>query len=249
MSNPKTFYQYIGDLHTHTSVSQHAYSSVHELVSAAQQAGLLALGITNHGPALFDGAIEHHFICIKDLPIEVNGVLLLRGAEANIVDYRGTLDLSKRVLAPLDFVIGSYHIEVISPSTALDHTKGWIKTIEGGSVDCLGHCGNPAYPFDHEEVVKACAAHGVAIEVNNNSFFVRKGSEVNCKHVVELCLKHQVPIIVNSDAHSMYRVGLFTDADAMLYSMGVGEQHILNTSLERIRTFIQNRKVVREGVQ
>ena len=41
----------IADLHTHTLVSEHAYSTVNEMVQSAKEKGFLALAITDHGPA------------------------------------------------------------------------------------------------------------------------------------------------------------------------------------------------------
>ena len=38
------------DVHTHTIMSGHAYSSLQEMVAAAQQKGLDILGITEHAP-------------------------------------------------------------------------------------------------------------------------------------------------------------------------------------------------------
>lgn len=51
----------IADLHTHTMVSQHAYSTLDEMASAARELGFSAIGITDHGPGMLDGAIAHHF--------------------------------------------------------------------------------------------------------------------------------------------------------------------------------------------
>ena len=64
----------IADLHMHTSVSQHAYSTLDEMARAAKEAGLLAFGITDHGPEMMDGAIAHHFLCLKGLPKEIRGM-------------------------------------------------------------------------------------------------------------------------------------------------------------------------------
>ena len=84
----------IADLHTHTLVSEHAYSTVDEMVNSAKEKGLLALAITDHGPHSSDGAKSVHFKAMHSLPDYINGVRLLRGCEANIVDYSGKVDLS-----------------------------------------------------------------------------------------------------------------------------------------------------------
>lgn len=42
--------QIIADLHTHTNVTDHAFSTLTEMVQAAEDRGLAAIAITNHGP-------------------------------------------------------------------------------------------------------------------------------------------------------------------------------------------------------
>ena len=43
--------QIIADLHTHTNVTDHAFSTLTEMVQAAEDRGLAAIAITNHGPS------------------------------------------------------------------------------------------------------------------------------------------------------------------------------------------------------
>ena len=51
----------VADLHTHTIASTHAYSTVYEMVRGAKAKGLIAIGITDHGPDMKDGPHEWHF--------------------------------------------------------------------------------------------------------------------------------------------------------------------------------------------
>ena len=46
---------YLIDLHTHTNCSTHAYSTLEENIAAAKKRGIVAIAITNHGPAIPDG--------------------------------------------------------------------------------------------------------------------------------------------------------------------------------------------------
>ena len=52
--------QIIADLHTHTNVTDHAFSTLTEMVQAAEDRGLAAIAITNHGPTNPDGPHEWH---------------------------------------------------------------------------------------------------------------------------------------------------------------------------------------------
>ena len=106
----------IADLHTHTLVSEHAYSTVDEMVNSAKEKGFLALAITDHGPNSSDGAKPVHFKAMHNLPDYINGVRLLRGCEANIVDYTGKVDLSENVTYD-DALSGIDGTISITPST------------------------------------------------------------------------------------------------------------------------------------
>ena len=82
----------------HTSVSQHAYSTLDEMAMAAKFKGFKAFGITNHGPGMLDGAMELHFLCLRNLPDELYGIRFYKGAEVNIKSYDGQLDLPESIL-------------------------------------------------------------------------------------------------------------------------------------------------------
>ncbi len=235
-------YTIIGDFHTHTMVSQHAYSTTQELVEASRRQGFKAIAITNHGPEMMDGAIAHHFLCMDGLPEVIDGIRLYKGAEVNIKNFGGRIDLPVSILRNLDFTIASFHVEAIDPGTVEENTAAWLAVIQNRYVDCLGHAGNPMYPFHHEQVVKELHKQGKILEINANSFVVRKGSEKNCALLIELCKRYQVPIVVNSDAHSAWSVGEVTPAMALLESLDFPPEMILNHTLEGISGFIQRRK-------
>ena len=229
----------IADLHTHTLVSEHAYSTVNEMVQSAKEKGFLALAITDHGPAASDGAKSVHFKAMHNLPDYIDGLRLLRGCEADIIDYNGKVDLSNDVLNYLDFVIASYHEDAIEPSTNnKDHTNGYAGVIKNKDIDCLGHVGNPKFQFDIEYIVKLCKEYNKLIEINSSSFKVRKGSAPICKEVALTCKKYEVNIIVTSDAHSMYKVGDHKDAINLLESIDFPNELILNTDYKRLMEYL-----------
>ena len=114
------------DMHLHSLASQHAYSTLAELCDAAKEKGLTAIALTDHGPSMPDGAISHHFFCLTGLPDEIEGLHFFRGAEVNILDFNGKLDMDSSLLQRLDVVVASYHIECIQPSSIEDHTRGLV---------------------------------------------------------------------------------------------------------------------------
>ena len=230
------------DTHCHTLASVHAYSTVQELAGAAKQRGIEMIAITDHGPDLGDAPMDWHFSAMKALPRMFDGVMLLRGAEVNITDYCGGLDLNNEVLKKLDWVIASMHTVVLAPGTAQQNTDAMIHAIENPLVDCVGHCGDSHYAMEYERLVKAVKQHGKIIEINNHSFTARQGSDVNCRTVAKLCKDYSVPIVVSSDAHFSTEVGVYPYAEKILASIEFPQELILNTTAEKLLSYLKEQK-------
>ena len=100
--------QIIAETHSHTLAGSHAYSTLYENVKAAAKKGLKFLCVTEHAPKMIDGPHEWFFNNLPaTIPDVLDGVIVLKGAEANILDFKGSLDLSEKQLEHLDWVIAS----------------------------------------------------------------------------------------------------------------------------------------------
>ena len=218
----------IADIHTHSISSGDAFSTVSENAAAAAVRGLKFLAITDHAPDKPGAPLPHYFLNLRTLPRMLGGVSLLRGAEVDLLDYDGKLDLPHSTLAKLDIVVASMHADVIAPATKKDHTRGWLAMAENPDVDVIGHCGDPRFDFDHEEAVKAFARTGKLVEINTASVHTRPGSEENCESIVRLCIKYGARVVVNSDAHHACRIGDFGLGIALLERLSVPKELILS---------------------
>ena len=230
------------DLHTHTIASDHAFSTVSEICAAAHTAGLRAVAITDHAPAMEDAPHRWHFTTMHMLPRVCQDVFILRGAELNIVDYEGAVDLTPDALRKLDFVIASFHDTVLRPGREEDHTRALLTVADNPLIDCLGHPGQPQFAFDHETVIRRCRETGTLLEINNNSFLVRSRGISVCRELARLCARYEVPVVVNSDAHWAGMAGQTPRALAMLAEISFPERLILNLSWPRLCDYFQNRK-------
>ena len=103
----------IADLHTHTLFSSHAFNTVTEMITQAQKLGLKAIAITDHGPKMPDSGHVWHFINKNQLPKKMDDLVILYGAEANVMNIEGELDIGEYYLKDLDWVIASIHKEII----------------------------------------------------------------------------------------------------------------------------------------
>ena len=97
------------DTHTHTLASTHAFGTILENTAAAKEMGLEMICMTDHTPALPDAPHIWHFNTLKRLPREINGVRVLRGAEANLLDTEGNIDLPQHLQDELEIIVASIH--------------------------------------------------------------------------------------------------------------------------------------------
>ena len=228
------------DPHCHSIASGHAFSSIAEIMEAAAARGLKMVGIADHGPALPGGPHEFYFGNMKVLPDRMYGVELLKGVEANIIDFNGTLDLSDERLKALDIVLAGFHMPCIEPGTTEENTRGMIAAIEHDLVDIIVHPGNPVFPINMEPVLEAAKAHNTLIEINNSSFGIsRKGSEDNCAKIAQRCMDMGVRVAVGSDSHYVSFVGEFGKVDRIFRQIGMPEDLIATGSVEGFKEFLK----------
>ena len=230
------------EVHAHTMVSQHAYATLNEMIAACREKGLELMALTDHGPAIPDGAIPWHFMCLKYLPRNIDGFYLLHGAEVNIIDYSGGVDLDNELLSRLDWVIASIHRPCLPPGTVEDHTNTYLKVLENPYIDCLGHSGTPAYAYDIEAVVEAAKKYDKVIEINNHTFRGRPQSIENCEKIARACARIGTKVSLGTDAHSTFAVGNTENAWALVEKVGIGEEQIVNLSAKSMLRYLCNRK-------
>lgn len=224
------------DLHTHTIASGHAYSSLNEMISAASDNGLKLMGTTDHAPAMPGGAHMYHFHNLRIIPEYLYGVRVLKGVEANIINYHGELDIPLEVLSELDIVIASFHAPCIEPSTPNKTTDALISLMNNPHVDIIGHPEDKRFSFDLVNVIKASKESKTLLELNNSSLLpttFREGSRDGYIKILEICAREDVPIVMGSDAHHTSAVGRFDKALELVHEIGFPKELIINSSAQR----------------
>lgn len=239
------------DTHTHTVASTHAYSTVHDYFTAAKQRGVQLFAVTDHAPTMPDGPHYWHFGNMKVLPRVVDGVAMLRGIESNILPDFSGVDIPDRLLPFLDIAIASLHEPVFTPQDSRAHTRAIIAALESGRVQILGHPGNPRYPFNADEVIRAARANNVAIEINNSSFtHSRIGSEENCVRLLELVDQLDWKVVFASDAHSAFQLGVVDQCVNKAKQVGFPFERVISATPERLLQFLhEHDKPVAEELQ
>ena len=197
------------DVHTHTVASGHAYSSLQEMVHAAAEKGLQVLGITEHGPSIKGTCAPIYFRNMYVVPRQMYGVRLLMGCEINILDTKGTLDLEERYLQLLDIGIAGIHDACWQGGTVAENTAGMIAAIRNPYVNIISHPGDGTAELDFEPIVLAAKEAHTLLEINNHSFSPHRQkpkARENNREILRLCKRHDVPVILGSDAHISFQI-------------------------------------------
>ncbi len=232
------------DTHTHTVASLHAYSTLKENAQAAFAKGLQGFVLSDHGPAIEGCAPTYMLSSVtRFLPDYIEGVRVIKGAECNILDYEGTIDIPEKNLQYTEFSIASLHEVTCKSGSMVQNTDALMGALHNPFVDVIGHSGNANYPIDKERYVKEVAKLSKLLEINNHSFGFRKGSWENCTELLLLCKKHSVRIVVGSDAHFCEHIGEFDNAKKVLEDCAFPQELVLSANLERFLGYVRERRV------
>ncbi len=238
----------LADLHTHTTASGHAYSSLQELVAAASAKGLELIAVTDHGPTVPQGSHPWYFWNLKAVPSVIDGVRILKGCEASLsLESENGIDLPDDLLCLLDFVSVGFH-----PLTGFDdldrakNTAALLRVIANPSVDQITHPGNEhEFPLDLDEVVAAAAEHRVILELNDHSFSLtsaRAGSAEREREFAAAAVLAGAPIAIGSDAHFAFHVGRFDSALRAAKEIGLTRDELINRDAASVLEFLGSKR-------
>lgn len=234
--------KFVVDTHTHTIVSGHAYSTLIENCEEAYKKGIKVLGATEHGPAMPGGPHIFYFGDMKVIPDYINNVRVLKGTEANIIDFEGHLDVDVDRLERLELVIASLHDVCMPKGSRKDNTRALIGAMKSGYVDIIGHPGNPYFPIEVDEVLKAAKEYNVLIEINNSSFNVsRKGSAENCLNIARKAKENGNIMAAGTDSHICFTIGEFGDAIKVLKEAGCTDDDVINTDENKLLDYLRKK--------
>ena len=236
----------IADLHLHTVSSGHAYSTLEEYIAEAKRIGLKMIAVTDHGPAMPGGPHYYHFSNMRMIPQEIEGIRVLRGIEANIINDKGEIDLSEQEIkwGGLEIVMVAMHPRVGYENQGEEkNTEVLLKALQNPYINVIAHPGNPKYPVKVKEVVEAAKKHQVLIEINNSSDFSRPGSHDKCVEFAREVKKIGWKVVTGTDSHISTMLGRFDDALRLFAEAGLAEEDVVNTTDAMIEKYLLKRNV------
>jgi putative hydrolase len=233
-----------GDLHAHSDWSD-GLTPIDEMVAAARRMGHEYLALTDHSPRLrvANGlSVERLAEQLEIVPgFSGDGFTLLAGIEVDILED-GALDQEEGMLERLDVVVASVHSKLRMDPRPM--TARMLRAVESRHTNVLGHCTGrlvegsrgtrPASQFDADAVFAACAANGVAVEINS-----RPERQDPPDELIAIALEAGCLFSIDSDAHAPGQLSLLDYGAARAESAGVPADRIVTTwPLERLREWL-----------
>lgn len=229
------------DVHTHTVMSGHAFSTLQEMVAAAQEKHLEVLGITEHAPGIPGTCHPIYFRNLHVVPRQWGSLRLLLGAELNILDTKGTLDLDETIYPLLEVRIAGIHALCWQGGSIEENTQGMINAIRNPWTHIISHPGDGTADLLFEPIVLAAKDTGTLLEINNSSLNpVRKKltARANNLEILRLCKRYEVPVILSSDAHFSHSIGNFDFLRPLLQETEFPDALIMNFDSRRFLSHI-----------
>lgn len=229
------------DVHTHTIASGHAYNTMMEMIRAAQEKELEVYGITEHAPKMPGSCKDFYFHNLRVVPRQHGNLELLLGAELNILDRNGAVDMEEPYLGRMDVTIASLHTPCIAPGSREYNTECVINAIKNPHINIIGHPDDSRFPLDYEAVVQAAKEYETLLEINNNSLNpsgYRGDTRENDAEMLRICKKYGAAVILGSDAHYHEDIGDHRRAYSLLAETEFPENLVVNTDKERLYPYI-----------
>ena len=194
-----------GVVHAHTTYSDGAHT-LRDMAEYAKNQGFSYFGLTDHSKSAFYAnglqpeRVYQQMEEVDALNKELAPFRIFKGIESDILND-GSLDYEEDVLKAFDFIIASVHSNLRMDEAKA--TQRLITAIENPYTSMLGHptgrllLSREGYPIDHEKVLDACAANGVAVEINANPYRL----DLDWTWI-PYALEKGILLSINPDAHS-----------------------------------------------
>jgi DNA polymerase (family 10) len=238
-----------GILHCHTTASD-GTETLETMAEATRARGFQYFGVADHSQsAHYAGGLsleeieEQHREADRLNKRYGKSFRILKGIEADILGD-GTLDYPDRVLSSFDFVVASVHSRFKMPKA--EQTARIIAAVRNPYTTILGHMTGrqlqrrPGYEIDIDTILKACAEHGVAVEINAHPWRLDLDWRWHGKALEYGCM-----FSINPDAHSIRELDHMHWGVEMARKGGVPADRVLNAmKLPELLRHIQNRRRV-----
>ncbi|HLE85090.1 MAG TPA: DNA polymerase/3'-5' exonuclease PolX [Thermoanaerobaculia bacterium] len=221
-----------GDLQMHSTWSD-GKDSIEGMLEACAARGYEYFALTDHSKSLaMTGGLDARRLReqwreIDQVQARHPEIRLLKSQEVDIL-ADGTLDTDDETLAGLDLVLISIHSRFELPEAA--QTERLLKAVAHPLVNVLAHPTGriigrrKPYAFDVERVLRACAEHNVAVELNSHP----ERLDLKDTHLIR-ARELGIPVVVSTDSHRARELELIRYGVEQARRAWLEPVHVLNT--------------------
>ena len=226
------------DLHSHTVASGHAYCTVNELVEKANELGLEAIAITDHGPGLPDGPHIYHFSNQERFKTIPGNCKVLSGVEEDLSGPDGEVFLPENVLESLEIVLVGLHPYPngwANTNNKKNVLRSLLRAMENPLIKGVTHPVNHWFDFSKEDmktIVVNAKPTSTAVELNLSKIY---GLEDKLFEFLDLAAEFNAPIMINSDAHTVHELGDFSNLE--IFSKRINPENVVNKDYKTVKSF------------
>ncbi len=230
-----------GDLHTHTNLTD-GLAPLEEMIAAARERGYAYYAVTDHAPNLYmqrmtDAKMLAQRARVGELEKD-GSMVLLHGSELNI-DAEGGVDWGPEFLQGFDVCVASVHGEFNQSKDEM--TRRIVRACQNPYVNIIGHPTarmigkRPPIEFDLDEVFRAAAQTGTALEIN--AFPDRL--DLRDEHIL-WAKRHGVKFAIDTDSHSTVHLPFMRYGVATAQRGWLKKDDVINTwPLSKLRKFLR----------
>ncbi len=232
-----------GIIHSHSTWSDGIHT-IEQMAVAAKEQGYEYLVISDHSKSAFYAnglqvdRIRAQHQEIDALNKKLAPFVIFKSIESDILND-GSLDYPDEVLETFDIVIASIHSNLkMSEEKAMMRL---LNAVQNPYTSILGHCtgrlllSRKGYPVNHEQLIEACAANDVVIELNAHP----RRLDLDWRYIAE-AVEKDILISINPDAHE---IDGFEDCKyGVLVAQKAGlraAQNLSSFSLQEMMEFIE----------
>lgn len=234
------------DFHTHTIASgHHTTDTLTTLAEEAAKRGLKYLGVTDHAPKMPGAASESYFMNLKYCDKKLYGVKILYGAELNVLNKAGEVDLPSEILKTLDYSIASLHKDVIRPAGEKLDTEAVSNAMKNPFVSIIGHPDDPAFSVNFETLTDEAKKTGTILEFNAVGVSPEGYRKKNVGGLIEmllLCKRKGVFVSLGSDSHGKKHIAEFENCYKVLKDISFPKELLLNDKPELFSELVAAKK-------
>ncbi|WP_127124516.1 DNA polymerase/3'-5' exonuclease PolX [Pseudoflavitalea rhizosphaerae] len=195
-----------GIIHSHSKWSDGS-NTLEEMALACIALGYEYLVISDHSKSAFyaNGLTEERIRAQHQEIDELNAKLapfrIFKSIECDILND-GTLDYQDNILSSFDLVIASVHSNL--KMTEEKAMMRLLTAIKNPYTTILGHMtgrlllSRPGYPVNHQQIIEACAAHQVVLEINAHP----RRLDIDWRFI-NAAIQQNVLLSVDPDAHTI----------------------------------------------